>query len=673
MGVARLSRVAVILPRSDYQEALTYLSQFEEFHRIQTEQGAFDPPTEELAVRAVRLFAQTDQAVKGLSLRLSPPMLDMIFRGTKVPETVYEAARWKNLLDRAEGEARPIVDSVNQAVGRVSQLEKEEHDSRALLQALRSVSHLTVNLGELGQLKKLKGVVAIVDKKETLDELRRSLSDLIFIVQPLSGSQSVVLVAGPAEDSGRIEKTLRTLEVSPIILPSDLPQSPPQAFKSLVERVKRLSAQRRKADEEVERLKAADSQKLLATRELANVAHQLLDEVRNSGKLKRMAILSGYIPSSREGEFLRKFGKWMVYFEKDGQHAEGAELEPPTLLVNSKTTRPFTKVTESQGIPGRHEVDPTPLISFFFPFFFGMMFGDLGHGLVVTAFGLLLRSRADRNLKQWGAIFTAAGVSASIFGTLFGEIFGFSLGQLIPIPPLLEIVHHTSNGATLSCAPNLPCGITEIIGIALIIGVFHITLGLSLSVYEAAKAHERLELILDKVPALVMYVGGIGFGLAFIGAGYRFNGVISNPLGIVSLIVIMPALLIIAFGKGVATVIGRLHEDSVAMAFMQGLIELLIRIAEFVANTISYARLAILLLVHAALLLTVNMLFPLTTINLIPLAIFNVLIILLEGLIVYIQDMRLHLYEWFTKFYSGDGVPFRRILPERERIRIRWL
>ena len=56
-----------------------------------------------------------------------------------------------------------------------------------------------------------------------------------------------------------------------------------------------------------------------------------------------------------------------------------------------------------------------------------------------------------------------------------------------------------------------------------------------------------------------------------------------------------------------------------------------------------------------------------------PLAIFNIMIILLEGLIVYIQDMRLHLYEWFTKFYNGEGVPFRRILPERERIRIKWL
>jgi len=671
VGVARLSRVTVILPRGDYQEALTYLSQFEEFHRISTEQGAFDPVTEELAVRAVRLFAQTDQAVKSLSLPLSPPMLDVIFRGVSVPETVYEAARWNELLDKAETEARPVVDAVNGAVGRLAQLEKDEQDTRALSEALRSVADLSVDLGRLGQLKRMTGVVAIAEK-DTLDELRNSLSDLVFVAQPLRGSQSVVLVAGPAGDAGRIEKVLRTLEVSPIVLPSDLPQNPPEAFRSLVERAEGLSAEKRKAEEEVEKLTAAHSQKLLACRELANVAHQMLDEVRNSGKLERIAILSGYIPASREGEFREKFARWMVYADHDGHQKDHPELALPTLLVHSRSTRAFAKVTESQGLPGRHEVDPTPIISLVFPVFFGMMFGDLGHGLVVTAFGLLLRSRSDRNLKQWGTIFTTAGISASVFGTLFGEIFGFSIGQLIPIPPLLEIVTHTSSGASLNST-----GITTILTVALVIGLAHITLGLSLSVYEAAKAHERLELVLDKVPALVMYVSGIGFGLAFIQAGYSFSGVVSSPLGLYSIIVITPALLITAFGRGVATITGKLHEDSVAMAFMQGLIELLIRIAEFVANTISYARLAILLLVHAALLLTVNMLYysysSYAYIIVFPLAIFNIMIILLEGLIVYIQDMRLHLYEWFTKFYNGEGVPFRRILPERERIRIKWL
>ena len=50
----------------------------------------------------------------------------------------------------------------------------------------------------------------------------------------------------------------------------------------------------------------------------------------------------------------------------------------------------------------------------------------------------------------------------------------------------------------------------------------------------------------------------------------------------------------------------------------------------------------------------------------------NILIILMEGLIVYIQTIRLHLYEWFTKFYDGSGTLFRKINPETKRIKINW-
>jgi len=52
--------------------------------------------------------------------------------------------------------------------------------------------------------------------------------------------------------------------------------------------------------------------------------------------------------------------------------------------------------------------------------------------------------------------------------------------------------------------------------------------------------------------------------------------------------------------------------------------------------------------------------------------ILNLLIIIFEGLIVYIQDLRLHLYEWFTKFYGGTGTPFKQLQPYAIRSEIEW-
>jgi len=170
-----------------------------------------------------------------------------------------------------------------------------------------------------------------------------------------------------------------------------------------------------------------------------------------------------------------------------------------------------------------------------------------------------------------------------------------------------------------------------------------------------------------------MYVSGLGFGLAFIQANFSFN-ILSTPLGLISTIVVLAMAIEVIVWKGIATIMGKIHDESVPMAFVGGLIELLVKISEFLSNTISYARLGILLLVHAALLLALNLFFQLPVYEaIVPVVIFNIMIIVLEALIVYIQDLRLHLYEFFTKFYEGSGTPFRKLLPDRVRTKIAWV
>jgi V/A-type H+-transporting ATPase subunit I len=340
-------------------------------------------------------------------------------------------------------------------------------------------------------------------------------------------------------------------------------------------------------------------------------------------------------------------------------------------MDNSGPAKSFEKITENQGFPGGHEVDPTPLITFVFPVFFGMMFADFGHGLVVTVFSLILRSRKDRNIRAWGNIFLAAGISAMVFGILLGEVFGLDLGQIVPLPAFLPVVTHGQGPLFYQANLNY-AGVLQILTIALLIGIAHIITGLSLDIYQAVRSGEKFELLVEKIPTLVMYVSGLGFGLAFIQANFSFN-ILGTPLGLISTIVVLAVAIEVIVWKGVATIMGRIHEESVPMAFVGGLIELLVKISEFLSNTISYARLGILLLVHAALLLALNKFFALPVYEaIVPVVIFNIMIMVLEGLIVYIQDLRLHLYEFFTKFYEGYGTPFRKLLPDRVRTKVAW-
>jgi V/A-type H+-transporting ATPase subunit I len=141
----------------------------------------------------------------------------------------------------------------------------------------------------------------------------------------------------------------------------------------------------------------------------------------------------------------------------------------------------------------------------------------------------------------------------------------------------------------------------------------------------------------------------------------------------VTMPILLGSILVIIAGKPIAIVLGRYHEESFGMAVIMGIIEFLLRAIEGLANTISYARLAILLIVHVALMFAVNLAWSLGPAGLPMIIIGNIGVMLLEGMIVFIQDLRLHLYEWFTKFYEGTGVPFRRLILGSNRVKIRWV
>jgi hypothetical protein len=90
LGLARLSKVTVIAPRSEYEEVVRRLSAFAEFHPVEGGEPVFDPAVQELTVRAVGLCARTDETIRDLSIQQGPGTLDIIFRGAKVPREEIE-------------------------------------------------------------------------------------------------------------------------------------------------------------------------------------------------------------------------------------------------------------------------------------------------------------------------------------------------------------------------------------------------------------------------------------------------------------------------------------------------------------------------------------------------------------------------------------------------------
>lgn len=674
MGKAKLCRVTVVSPRSEYESVTRKIAEFRDFHIIEQENSIFDSRIQELDSRAVRLYALADQTAKDLGLLPTPGAIDVVFRGVKINRKVFNVKDWDELISKAEGILGPVSKRVQEVKSSIQKAQKEINETRTMIELVSLVSSHPLDLKGLGKMKRL-GLTLVILQQKALEEFLGSIPDTICKTEKLSDLYTLALVAFDVVDRQRIERAIKAFGGRELSLPADLPQNTSLAFKELTARLSKLQEEVEKATRELDEIALNEGEDVLAVLELAEICRDTLDEIRASGNMRRFAVISGFIPESREGEFRTMMSQWIVQKDTDIDEKEGI----PTLMNNGRIVRTFELITSEQGVPSNHEVDPTPIISFVFPVFFGLMFGDFGHGLVLTFFSILLIKRGIGNMREWGKIFLAAGLSATFFGAIFGEFFGFSLHSILPVPTLLEIIHREGEVAQLDNA-----GVINIVLLSLFIGVAHLATALALSIVESVKAGEVVETLVNRVPTFVMYIGGIFFGFAFVGANYTFNilntntivdstGVPTKLFGMVSLILIFSSMFCILFGKAIAILAGKLKGESIGGAIAMGALEVFERILQFSANTISYVRLGVMLLIHASLLLIVNQYVPLTSpVTAVPWVFFNVLIIAFEALVVYIQDLRLHVYEFFTKFYEGNGIPFKRIFPERMRIKVNW-
>jgi len=332
------------------------------------------------------------------------------------------------------------------------------------------------------------------------------------------------------------------------------------------------------------------------------------------------------------------------------------------------------------------------------PIFYGLMFADLGHGLLLMGLGLVFKLKGQGNLSRWGMLIAISGASAAIAGVGTGEMFGFHIDHIQPFEGILEeggALHSVSwlVGA-ISVAELDFDQVIMILKVSLFLGIIHILWAFALHIKKLYQDGHKTTMITEAIPNVTLYGGIVVIMMCAIGSGYDVMNMYSKIhteavpwvtifLGDWAQVWIITRIAgIIVIASIVVMMIGGLkhikaHPEeggSPANVFMEVLLG---KSVECLAHTISYARLGIMLLVHAALLLTVNNSFaslggaesPSALVLLIG---GNIGIMMIEGLIVYIQSLRLHLYEFFTKWYDGGAEPFKQVVPEMFYNQFKW-
>lgn len=407
-------------------------------------------------------------------------------------------------------------------------------------------------------------------------------------------------------------------------------------LKELSERKDELQADMTLLDSQLEKFKEDEAAFLASYSEYLSEENEKAEAPLRLATTSNSFFIDGYVPVINFSRLKEDLGTRLgnsVYLEKFDKEVEFA----PTQLKNPKLVNAFEFFLNMYSLPFYKELDPTFLIFLTFPLFFGFMLGDVGYGLVTLILFLIVKYKSKSPMvKGLMNAMILSSVSSIIFGFVFAEFFGLEMIGSIELHPLIARACALGGEGMMHCNPNAV--INQMLFITVLVGFIHINTGYVLGFFNEMKRHGVVHAILAKLSWLVIEIGaalllfqvtgkfitGIPYQM-FIGAGILAVGIV-----------------MLTIGEG-----------------PMGLIE----IPTLASNALSYARLFAIGLSSVALAVIINAPLKIMFGGNIFMAILGVVILVLGHLLNialgimggFLQSLRLHYVEFFTKFYHGGG------------------
>lgn len=376
-----------------------------------------------------------------------------------------------------------------------------------------------------------------------------------------------------------------------------------------------------------------------------NSVHELYPYI---AEINEKYLLSGFVKVDEVDHYKAIFKDLPSTIEvKDP--SEVPDLECPTLLKNNWFAKPFEMFLGMYGVPKYTDFDPTGFMAFTYCLLFGIMFGDLGQGLVLFILGLVFEKKG-----QIFGIINRCGITSMIFGFLFGSVFGYE--------ELLNPVHQSLFGVREKLFDVMAQSSTMVLLIgAVAIGAVLILTTQCMNIVNRFKHHQLGDAIFSQngIAGLVFY-GGIVFAIV---ATMLLGWNVLNPvyLGIFIVLPVISFVMKEPLSNAVEHKTVK-PEEGWGGYIAQSIFELIDVLLTFVTNSMSYLRVGGFVLSHAGMMLVVMTLVEMTGKAGVAVLIFgNIFVMVLEGLIVGIQTLRLEYYEMFSRYYDAGGVQFNAL------------
>ncbi|MHA1730077.1 MAG: V-type ATP synthase subunit I [Promethearchaeota archaeon] len=337
--------------------------------------------------------------------------------------------------------------------------------------------------------------------------------------------------------------------------------------------------------------------------------------------------------------------------EKEEKFFNKEESTAPTLLKLGSIVKPFSGLVKLYGTTNYSEIDPSIFLVITFPIIFGLMFGDIGHGLVLIIAGIIgwLKNRKKGpKSSSFLLVILYCGFGSILGGLMYGECFGKQYLFSVPEWELYPILAHPMED------------IVQVLKLSIIVGVSIITLGYIIKIFNLILNHRKFLAFSEPFLKILLLIGGTYLILTYT---FDINAWIAPPSPIL-LVVIPSFILILIKPVGKILHISYLKDASVGGLIGESALDFSETMLQIISNVASFVRILALEMAHIGLMIVVseivNML-GIPGVNQIVEIFGNAFVIVLEVILVMIHCLRLHFYEFFSKFYIADGIEFKPI------------
>ena len=539
--------------------------------------------------------------------------------------------------------------------GRIKRISAEESRQRSVIESLKPWADLTMPLNTDGT-DYAAVLLGMIPARISLEEVAGAVEKVTDEAQLYSvsddKSQHYVMLIVLREKASAVQEVLRDFGFTPATV-TGMDGSARECIGKAEVALKDLASEKQRLTKAIEAEDVRrDEMKLAADRMGARISMAEAEE-----KLfgtESVVLLEGWMPAEREEELSRVFEDYTCAYEtRDPKEEEYPDV--PVKLKNNRVTDGLNMVTNMYSLPAYGTVDPNPLMAPFFIVFFGLMFADIGYGIlmILAALFALAKIKPQEGSLSFCRLLLWGGIATTIAGFMTGSLFSDAPKQIYDVICASKGIEPTWQGLPRLFSPTED-SILVLVG-SLILGWLHLNTGMVVSFVQKWKHGNKADAIWEEGSLWVLLIGAEIFALK------KLNVLpwIPNVVAMAALIIGVVMLLFGAgrnakgFGK-VTAAFGCIYNTATG----------------WFGDILSYSRIMALMLAGGVVGQVFNTVAIMPAknggINAVTVIAFVVIFLLghamnfgLNLLGCYVHDLRLQCLEFFGKFYQDGGKPFK--------------